>query len=555
MKNIGRCSVLLTLLLLLALVFIVPPAAAAPPDEAAAHSYYVQAGETAPSPYGQANYLYDTLTITGEGMAGQVVYTVLELEALAADAALNLGWQDVYSLLSRGNVFTEPLFSGVRAYELLQYAGLKADLPDGTAVKFISKDGYATSLTLGQLRQGYNRYAGKEADAALITPNQPVLIAYGVNGLPLVGPTGSQAVYTKFTAADGYDEARDNSGGPLRLVIGQRLAGEYNAPSCAKWLAAIVVGDAGDYVYSRDSDSSYLSDSVPQGGDWTHSGDYAAYAAHTLTISGSEAKSAVLTLSELEAATELIVRDYFAASAGRNIYEGLKLNELIKLYLAEGVEAPGAVTVISGDGYAAALDLHDLANGVVSGYQPGLTRPLLLAYAIDGAPLVETAQDPLYNGGNAYGPLRLVVENTISKWVKDVELILIGEPVFTDLSGEYAAVAPAVYRLYARGAVHGRGDGGFYPQDAARVGEAVKMLLLAQGQEPPQSTAGENWAEAYLRLAAQQGLPVAEQAVAGAYISREELNALLAAIGTELRLPAGGATVSRAELAALLSRL
>ena len=32
-----------------------------------------------------------------------------------------------------------------------------------------------------------------------------------------------------------------------------------------------------------------------------------------------------------------------------------------------------------------------------------------------------------YSGGNAFGPVRLVVENQTSKWVKSVNKIILGE--------------------------------------------------------------------------------------------------------------------------------
>ena len=245
---------------------------------------------------------------------------------------------------------------------------------------------------------------------------------------PWWGPTGVEPVYREFAVADGYNEAADNVGGPIRLVVGQSGTGDYNAPNCIKWLAAIVVGDAGSYRYTRVTDNSALDDPVPTGGDWTHhQAGYEAYLSRTLTISGSEADKTVLTLADLEALSKGRVRDYFAASGGRNVYEGVSLKQLLSAYLADGVEKPSAITVIAADGYAVHLDVEQVWSGIDSFYQPGERREIMLAYAVDGAPLVDNAAAVGYNGANAYGPLRLVVENTVSQWVKNVDCIVIGQ--------------------------------------------------------------------------------------------------------------------------------
>ena len=74
------------------------------------------------------------------------------------------------------------------------------------------------------------------------------------------------------------------------------------------------------------------------------------------------------------------VRQYFAASAGRNAYEGVTLRYLVQQYLAEGLSASTRVTVKSPDGYAKQVDLSQLSGGIGSLYQPGETRDILLAH-------------------------------------------------------------------------------------------------------------------------------------------------------------------------------
>lgn len=147
------------------------------------------------------------------------------------------------------------------------------------------------------------------------------------------------------------------------MVMGMTGSREFNAPNCAKWLAAIVVGDAGDYVFSREVTGTEMPE-IAQGGDWTHGNQYPDW---TLTITGSEAVETVLSLAEFESLREGVERAYCAASSG--------------------------------------------------------------CYAINGAPMVYDTASEGYNGENAFGPVRLVVENTISAWVKNVAVIILGEEI------------------------------------------------------------------------------------------------------------------------------
>jgi len=313
-------------------------------NETAAHYYYVGNDNQILAQYGKTDYLYDTLTLAGNGMSKVTTYTVLQLENLAFTT--DLGYQNTYSLVTSGNDYSRPVMTGVKAYDFLVYAGMDKNLPDSTPVKFISKDGYAITLTLGQLRTGYNRYTSLTALTAEET-NLPVLISFGSNGLPLVGPTGTQAVYQEFTAADGYSQTADNIGGSLRLTIGQNFVGENNASYNSKWLAAIIIGDANGYVYTRETVATTMDDTVPEGGNWTHNqSGYDKYLSNTLVISGSEAKATELTVNDLESLSSDIVRQYLAASGGRHVYEGVVLRDLIKNYLKDSINTPSKVTII-----------------------------------------------------------------------------------------------------------------------------------------------------------------------------------------------------------------
>lgn len=423
-------------------------------------------------------YLTDTLTLAGSGFDGVRSLTVAVVEALAET---ELGYENDYSMMTSGGVFTTHRFTGVRLVELLLHEGMDPALPDSTPVKLIAKDGYTIALTLGALR-GENRGRYTERGGALAEGGLPALVAFASDGEMLVGPTGTESVYKKFTAAEGYVESADNVGGPLRLVLGQTSAMEFNAPMCAKWLSAVVVGDANGYVYTRETETVAPAEREPeQSGDWTHQG---AQADFRLTITGSEAKeTCTLSLAELEAMAEGTVRQYFAASAGRNAYEGVTLRRLVERYLADGLDAPTRVTVKSPDGYAKEVDLTQLREGIRSMYQPGETRDVLLAWAVDGAPLVPGADSEGYNGANGFGPLRLVVENTISMWVKSVSEIVLGEeetPAFCDLDGTEPYYASAK-GLAQAGLLYGDENGRFMPDDTLTRAQLTALLHRMDG--------------------------------------------------------------------------
>lgn len=518
-------------------------------NETAAHYYYVGNDDQILAQYSKIDYLYDTLTLAGSGMPDVTTYTVLQLENLAFTT--NLGYQNTYSLVTSGNDYTRPVMTGVKAYDFLVYAGMDKNLPDSTPVKFISKDGYAITLTLGQLRTGYSRYASLTAVTAEET-NLPVLVSFGSNGLPLVGPTGTQAVYQEFTAADGYSQTADNIGGPLRLTLGQSFVGENNASYNSKWLAAIIIGNADGYVYSRETVAATTDDTVPNGGNWTHNQTgYNKYLSNTLVISGSEAKAAELTVADLESLNSYIVRQYFAASGGRNVYEGVVLRDLITDYLVDGMNTPSKITIVAQDGYAVTIDVNDIINGIESFYQPGKHRDIILAYAIDGVPLVTDDKDTLYNDSNAYGPLKLIVENTGSQWVKSVAQIIIGNSTFTD------SKSVAVNRLYVKGIIGGYSDGSFRPGNSVSYGEALKMIMLAAGYQQQTAVKDGSWASGYLQQAIQAGLAVNKNIDLDQTISGDQANMLLAEFlgSTKTPFSQGNGTISRDQLAETINEL
>lgn len=270
------------------------------------------------------------------------------------------------------------VYHGVDLLRLLRSAGLGLTV-DADRVSVVGAGGASKVFTVRELEEA----------------RTPVLLSFSRYGKPLV----------RDAMSPGYDAAADNVGGPISLTSAGGTIPEVVSVSVSK-----------------------------REGMWTHRDHpYAAYGSRALTISGSQAKGlTVLSLAEVEAMP--FVRDSFAASTASGSFQGIVLRQLLAGRLASGVTRPSKITVYGADGYKAQLSVADVFAGIESAYQPGERREIVLAYAANAYPLVSSPTSAGYVAAayNDNGPLRLVVENTISSWVKDVRAIVVGDgtPVF-----------------------------------------------------------------------------------------------------------------------------
>lgn len=163
-------------------------------------------------------------------------------------------------------------------------------------------------------------------------------------------------------------------------------------------------------------------------GQWTHAkGGYKQYEATKISINGSAIEQKkTYSLKELEKLEgDYVVKELFASSAGSNGYQGVKLKKLIEDNLKAEIKKPSKVTVVGKDGYEKEISVESIYSGMDSRYQSGEHRDLILAYSIDGLPLVPNNKSEGYQGTNAFGPVRLVMENQVSGWVKNVSKIIV----------------------------------------------------------------------------------------------------------------------------------
>lgn len=387
--------------------------------------------------YGTKAYLGSTLTLSGTGMKKEKTVTVEDIEKTAYCGSA--GYQGMYSLMTSGGIFSKHKYAGVELFSYLENEGMKSGLPDKTKVTVVSKDGYTVELTLGELRGKDREYYSSKESKSPAEKSVPVILAFASDGYPLVGPTGSTPMWHKMTAKEGYDKIADNVGGPLRLIIGQKDVRDYNAPDDAKWVTDIIIGEETGVVADgsassgkkgkTESETSITAGTSEKAGTWKHDKKpYSEHLSDTLVIDGSEADRTVYTLKEIESLGEgYCVRGTYAASGGRYEFQGVVLRKLIDKSLKAGIGKPSKITVVGNDGFSRTLSVKAVYGTIVSSYQKDQRREVILAYSADGAPLVPSKNSAGYTGSNAYGPMRIVVENQISGWIKNVKEIKLGE--------------------------------------------------------------------------------------------------------------------------------
>ncbi|MCL2125341.1 MAG: S-layer homology domain-containing protein [Oscillospiraceae bacterium] len=163
---------------------------------------------------------------------------------------------------------------------------------------------------------------------------------------------------------------------------------------------------------------------------WTHSyGNFLQYAGYEIEISGSNlAKRAVYSVADIEAMENIMVNDVYQMG-GTIFIEGIDLYKLLQTIGFAGDLTTSEITVYASDGYAVSLTGTDLEKGVNG-------KPLLVAYAVgttadNGLPLVPNDTDAGFdpNVGNAYGPLRLVVNDNTGWCNKWINRIVVGAEV------------------------------------------------------------------------------------------------------------------------------
>ncbi len=388
-------------------------------------------------PYDQ--YAADELTISGDGVRKEHTVTVGELEFMQ-----NYIFTGEYCLAKSETEKESAVYRGIDIYDFLRReVGFTAG---ADTITFKAADGSSQTFGLDEIAKA--DYINEITGAA----NLKVMLAFGKSEKPLVPSKDSE----------GYDAEAGNDGGPLRLVIGQTEAGDLNRGKSVKNVTEIIVNaSAGD--------------------SWKH--DYGVYTQYldlpVLRVTGSQVKEPrTFSLRQLQALDEHIIRDIYM---GETEVEGIIMWKLIKdvVGLADGVTIPSSIRVFDGPQYNQLHNVSQVMNGVVN--SQGLTKEIILGYAINGYPLVPHAHSPGYVYNNEYGPLRVIVEENISMWTKWVDCIVVGEGDYEEPKAEDIITGPTVFTVSGGGVPGGSRE--YTLEQLQALGETTGEYSYTSGGE------------------------------------------------------------------------
>lgn len=442
------------------------------------------------APYNDVKYTDYELIIHGDGLGKEVRYKVSDIEAMKT-----LHVTDEYSLSNSEYFWYYNTFKGVPLWDLLLKAGLNANIDENTSVRFIAADNYNFApMTIKEIKDSslygyYEKSALDKGDGTFpgeyvdpLRTGMPVLVAYGFNGYP----------YVTRPADDGFNPGLGNDGGPLRIIFGKTNYNDTNGSNQVQFAKEIIIGEGNslmtDEKGSGNGESTQIE--VTKDSSWSH--DQSVYKDYldrpVLRVTGSQVKEPMtFTLRQIENLTEYAVRDIYTGDGIRE-FEGVVLWDIISnvVGLKDGVDAP-SVRVFSGPNYNQILRSNDqLMNGVLN--SQGKIKDIILAYAVEGYPLVANEGDVGYANNNAYGPIRLIIEESKSMWVKWTDCIVVGTgdyeapelkdvksaSVFNDIENHWAKneIISMQQKGYAKGS-----NNMFRPDDNITRAEFISLIV------------------------------------------------------------------------------
>ncbi len=386
------------------------------------------------APYNNPKYTDYEMIIHGDALGKEVKYSVKDIEAMK-----DLQFEEEYSLSNSEYFWYYNTYKGVKLWDLLLKSGLDPKIDENTKIRFIAADNYNFApMTIKEIKDNsrygyYEKHVEDKGDGSFDGKNveplykdMPILVAYGFNKYP----------YVMRPTDDGYNPGLGNDGGPLRVIFGKTSYSDPNGGNQVQFLKEIIIGE-GESIATETGGSGKGEDtsiSVDKNSAWTHDqGLYKEYLdMPVLRITGSQVKEPItFTLRQLESMSQYAKRDVYSGD-GVHEFEGLVLWDLISevVELKDGVENP-SIRIFSGQNYNQILRSNEqVVNGVLN--SQGKLKNIILAYAVDGYPLVPNEGSTGYANNNAYGPIRLIIEENKSMWVKWIDCIVVG-------TGDYEA--------------------------------------------------------------------------------------------------------------------
>jgi hypothetical protein len=383
------------------------------------------------SPYNDSKYTDYELIVHGDGIGKEVRYKVSDIEAMK-----KLQVSKEYSLSNSEYFWYYNTYKGIPLWDLLVTAGMNPEIDENTKIQIIAADNYNfPPMTIKEIKddslygyyeksaldKGDGEFNGKDVEP--LYSGAPVLVAYGFNGYPYV---------TRPTDA-GYNAGIANDGGPLRIIFGKTSYQHTNGSNQVQFAKEIIVGEGESLNNSTDGidtsiDGEKTQTKVDENSNWKHNqGMYETYKdIPVLRVTGSQLKEPMtFTLGQIESMNEYAIRDVYTGD-GVHEFEGINLWDIISevVGLEDGADTP-SIRVFSGANYNQILKSNEqVVNGVNN--SQGKVKDIILAYAVDGYPLVPNEGDIGYANNNAYGPLRLIIEENKSMWVKWADCIVVG---------------------------------------------------------------------------------------------------------------------------------
>ncbi|MCL2462872.1 MAG: hypothetical protein FWF44_09420, partial [Defluviitaleaceae bacterium] len=220
------------------------------------------------------------------------------------------------------------------------------------------------------------------------------------------GVDGQRIILAYGSGAAGSETPLGSATGPLRLI----LPGGSEA-DCVTHVSEIAVSAANLTAWKHDF------------------GQYAQYGDNTLEISGQNlAHNQAFTVAQLEDMDNIIVSDtYKIDSTTTAVVQGVDLYKLLQNIGFAGDLDTSVFTAYASDGYSTQFSTASYLKDGING------KPILVAFGqgpseTNGLPLVPDTTSSGYdpNVGNAYGPLRLMVNDNSGWSVKYLVRIVVG---------------------------------------------------------------------------------------------------------------------------------
>lgn len=343
------------------------------------------------APYHSA--LQNTVRFYGDGLEQEHTYTVEELESKQTRThTLD------FSVVSESGTQTQERYRGLSVYDLFAEIGIKNNAGDVTVY---AADGSSATFSLSLLKKSYPNFAAPDK------PEVSAILAYGTGLVDGAIMEGTPLVASD--ASDGYSAAAKNDGGPLKLVVPQESSDSINAVLFIDHVTAIEVSanevdtwsHAMSDVYEEFLDDVFTLQIQNDAGVWSYD----------------------FTTEQLESLTDLVVRDtYSVLDVG--VCEGIDIWKFIQKIAGgvPGIDDPLSITAYASDGYKNDLLSVFYREGFEQGVadENGNRRTLILCYAINGYPLVDSESHAGYTGlaGNGAGPIRVIAESNQGASVK-----------------------------------------------------------------------------------------------------------------------------------------